>query len=72
MHDEKLIERLRNINKNYELAKGVHIEIIQAADRIEELLRENDRLRKANSNTSWSQNNTSEGWSDFMDRNKES
>lgn len=45
MTDEQLIERLRYINKNYELAKGVHFDIRQAADRIEELQRENARLR---------------------------
>jgi hypothetical protein len=45
MTDEQLIEQLRNINKNYELPKGVQLDIRKAADRIEELQRENARLR---------------------------
>lgn len=40
MNDEKLVEWLRNINKNYELPKGVHHDIRQAANRIEELITE--------------------------------
>ena len=35
--DKELIARLRSINKNYELARGVHVDIRQAADRIEAL-----------------------------------
>lgn len=37
MSDQELIARLRSINKNYELARGVHVDIRQAADRIEAL-----------------------------------
>ena len=36
-NDAELIARLRSINKNYELARGVHVDIRQAADRIEAL-----------------------------------
>lgn len=37
MSDVELIARLRTINKNYEMARGVHVDIRQAADRIEAL-----------------------------------
>lgn len=40
MNDEQLVERLMNINKNYELPKGVQLDIRQAADRIKELIAE--------------------------------
>jgi len=52
MSDEELIARLRSINKNYELARGVHVDIRQAADRIEALTKERDdyahKLMQAN------------------------
>ena len=32
-----LVKRLRDVNKNYELARGVHVDISQAVKRIEEL-----------------------------------
>ena len=34
---DDLVKRLRDVGKNYELARGVHVDIRQAADRIEEL-----------------------------------
>lgn len=34
---DDLVKRLRDVNKNYELARGVHVDIQQASDRIEEL-----------------------------------
>ena len=37
MSDVELIARLRTINKNYEMARGAHVDIRQAADRIEAL-----------------------------------
>ena len=37
MSDEELVKRLNAINRNYELARGVHSDIRAAADRIEAL-----------------------------------
>lgn len=34
---DDLVKRLRAINQNYELARGVHCDIREAADRIEQL-----------------------------------
>lgn len=34
---DDLVKRLRDVNKNYELARGVHVDISQAVKRIEEL-----------------------------------
>lgn len=45
-NDAELIARLRSINKNYELARGVHVDIRQAADRIEQLAVTNEALIK--------------------------
>jgi hypothetical protein len=43
---DDLVKSLHDINKNYELARGVHVNIRKAADRIEELEAENEKLRK--------------------------
>ena len=41
-----LVEELRAINRNYDLARGVHITVGQAADRIAALEAEAGRLRE--------------------------
>ena len=55
MSDVELIARLRSINKNYELARGVHVDIRLAADSIEKLVKERDEAwkRAAHSEKMW-------------------
>lgn len=50
MTDKELIAHLRSINKNYELARGVHVDIRLAADRIEALTKAVEALRGIVSN----------------------
>ena len=47
MNDEELVKRLNAINRNYELARGVHSDIRAAADRIEALTAEKDEHWKS-------------------------
>jgi tartrate dehydratase alpha subunit/fumarate hydratase class I-like protein len=43
---DDLVKRLRAINRNYELARGVHVDIREAADRIEALEAQLAQARK--------------------------